>query len=162
MTISITESGMTFGPFPDAEIFQIENSPLHKAATTGTKTVEFVWYRRGTMIFVEAKSSSPKINTPLSESARKYGDEIAQKYVHSLQMLLSTWMGATPGISPPFPTPTPFPNLVLILVIPKSPPEWLVPLRDYLDPLVQRWLGVWKPKLLVLNQDQAIQNKLAT
>ena len=43
--ITISESGMTFGPFPDDHCFEIEKCPTYKRIKSGVKIAEFVWLR---------------------------------------------------------------------------------------------------------------------
>lgn len=60
MSITINESGMTFGPYAESVCFQIENSPIYTHLGKDVKMVEFVLNRLnadGEQVFclVEAK-----------------------------------------------------------------------------------------------------------
>ena len=64
-TITIDESGMTFGPYPSEHCFHIEKSALYTDIRQGVKMAEFLLLHadsdRPAMLWVvEAKSSSPR------------------------------------------------------------------------------------------------------
>lgn len=87
--ITITESGMDFGPYHDEDIFEIEKSELLNRCN-GIKTVEFVYRKRNNILwFVEAKSSAP-LNRP--DNFADYEDfvsDIAQKIVDSFNLYMA-------------------------------------------------------------------------
>ena len=64
------ESGMTFGPFSEAQVFRVEKSNSYKELGGSVKTVEFFLRKnKDKLLFIEAKSSSPK---PEGESFDPY------------------------------------------------------------------------------------------
>lgn len=87
--ITITESGMEFGPYQDEDIFQIEKSKLLNQCN-GIKTVEFVYRRKKNILwFVEAKSSAP-INRPDNLTGyEEFVSDIAKKIVDSFNLYMA-------------------------------------------------------------------------
>lgn len=58
------ESKMVFGPFEEANVFEIEKSNVNQMIGEHIRTVEFVLRRKENQIlFIEAKSSSPQERT---------------------------------------------------------------------------------------------------
>ena len=73
--VTIQESGMTFGPFQEDQIYWIEKASAYKSLGQGIKSVEFVYKKNADkLFFIEAKSSSPN---PLRESIDNYIKDIA-------------------------------------------------------------------------------------
>ena len=93
MTISITESGMTFGPFAETDVFELERILTNLSFGDHVSKVEFVVKagsgESGAVRFVEAKSSIPR-------ESGAFLDEIRQKMNHAL----AVWMGALIGRHP--------------------------------------------------------------
>lgn len=59
--VTIQESGMTFGPFQEDQIYWIEKASAYKSLGQGIKSVEFVYKKNADkLFFIEAKSSCPK------------------------------------------------------------------------------------------------------
>ena len=75
----ITESGMNFGKFDDADIFHIEDSQIYKNLGSGIRTVEFILkYDEKSIVFLEAKKSCPNAaNRYESEEKEKKFEEIS-------------------------------------------------------------------------------------
>ncbi len=82
MSITINESGMTFGPFSEDDFFDIEKI-LHKNPIgKGVCKVEFVVRTNNSkvnysVVFVEAKSSIPR-------EFNKFFEDIYVKMIHSI------------------------------------------------------------------------------
>lgn len=95
--ITVTESGMAFGPYQADDIFEIEKSELLNRCN-GIKTVEFVYRRKNNVLwFVEAKSSAP-IKRP--DNLKDYEDfvsDIAQKIVDSFNLYMAGVLGRKTG-----------------------------------------------------------------
>ena len=85
MTTSITESGVTFGPFAKADLFELEGILTHLNYGDDVSKVEFVVKsgseKSGAVRFVEAKSSIPR-------ESGEFLDEIRQKMNHALAVWL--------------------------------------------------------------------------
>ena len=85
--VTINESGMTFGPFAENQVYQIEKSEAYTHLGEGIKVVEFVYKQNDDkLFFVEANSSSPK---PSGGDFKKYIEDISKKFVHSFDLWLS-------------------------------------------------------------------------
>jgi len=95
-TITIDESGMTFGPYPSGHCFHIEKSALYTDIRQGVKMAEFLLLHadrdRPTMLWVvEAKSSSPRPkNDP---DFGQFIMEIREKWINVLSLVLASRLG---------------------------------------------------------------------
>ena len=155
--ITLTESGIEFGPFEEQNLFRIEQSPW-LSCLTGIKACEFVlWEKQKTeLIFVEAKSSVPSS----SKSAKEYDAyfiKIFEKFDNSLQLLASGAVGRPKeltaelgsGISNLDWEQT---KILFYLVIPKVPDEFLQGLTDKLRLTLRRPLKLWSADAFVINE----------
>ena len=66
--------------FPDEDVYRIEKSPL--LAEVQLKATECVVSRQNAILFIEAKSSSPRPQP--EDKFDKFIDEITDKFTHSL------------------------------------------------------------------------------
>lgn len=89
--VTISESGMVFGPFATDRCFEIEKCSAYKKIKGGVKIAEFVWLRDDltppTIWIVEAKSSSPRPAPP--QPFNEFIAEIREKLLNALTMVLS-------------------------------------------------------------------------
>lgn len=166
--ITITESGMNFGPFEEDKVFHIEKSVLYESLGEGIKTAEFVWLRtvedRPIFWVVEAKSSSPRPQS--SQEFQNFLVEIGEKWVNSLSLTISAIIGRHGSLAdlPETWLSTPLADLdvKLVLVIRGHQPDWLAPLRDALNrelrPIIKT-LALGSP-VFVLNEAMAIKHGL--
>lgn len=155
--ITVTESGMEFGPFDVDNLFYVEKSP-YVANMRGIKACEFVLWveQQGELIFIEAKSSVPN-PTASPEKYKDYFIEMLEKFDNSLQLLaagtksrskeLAAELGA--GIA----------NLdwqnsqiLFYLVIPKAPDQFLDGLTSKLRQSLDRQLKIWRAEAFVINE----------
>lgn len=61
MSVIIEESGLLFGEYNEQDVMHIEKTTLYQLLGGNIKSIEFALYRdKNEIIFVEAKSSSPK------------------------------------------------------------------------------------------------------
>lgn len=80
------ESKMVFGPFEEADVFEIEKSNVNQMIGEHIRTVEFVISREENQIlFIEAKSSSPQERTS-KERYDEFITEIVEKFVQSFEI----------------------------------------------------------------------------
>jgi len=171
MTITIVESGMTFGPFDSSECFHVETSGAYKKIRPGVKMAEFVWLRRDAspnpkLWVVEAKSSSPKPAPP--GRFKEFIDEIREKLVNALAMVFSARLGRPQSAHADLPTAISTMDLSkidvrFILVVNGHKTEWLPNLKDALStallPTVRTW-GITTPAMVVLNDASARKKAL--
>lgn len=163
--IEIAESGVIFGPFEEGSVFQIEKS---EHLPTHVKPVEFAFVspKNSALVLVEAKSSfsRPENKTDFDKNIQ----EIYQKLVDSLTVLISTKVGRHDEISNELPVlirelewgSLP---IYLRLVIPTFQDSWLVPITDALRIRLKHFLaslGVSELNFQVLNQRLATQQGL--
>ena len=168
-TITIDESGMTFGPYPSGHCFHIEKSALYTDIRQGVKMAEFLLLHtdidRPAMLWVvEAKSSSPR---PKNEpDFSQFIMEVREKWVNALSLTLASRLGRHRQAEAKLPGP--FKTLDLsqfdvrfVLVINGHRKSWLPPiqaaLQKSLRPLVRTW-NFSPTSVVVLNDALALKH----
>ena len=159
----IEESGMVF-EFAEDKIFQLEGSALHHGVGDGIKTVEFVaCIKKNELLFVEAKSSSPKPEKDNQVNFDKYISEIAEKFIHSFDLYLSAMLERH--------LPQRITGRVaaqdhgreqykFILVINGHQIEWLPPLKAALEKKIMFHRKIWTSDVILMNESIAQKYKL--
>lgn len=166
MSITINESGMTFGPYAESVCFQIENSPIYTHLGKDVKMVEFVLNRLnadGEQVFclVEAKQSSPKPDNPIDFPT--FISEISEKMIHGISLLLAILLnrhGSSEEILPESMRSVDLSRCKVryILVINGHKEEWLPPIRDALRKSLRSMDTTWNfgpHTVVVLNDEKA-------
>lgn len=158
------ESKMVFGPFNEADIFEIERSNVNQLIGEHIRTVEFIMRRADEQIlFIEAKSSSPQEQTG-KERYDEFITEIVEKFVQSFEiyhalrynryrtdmrigehLLQQEWDKV---------------DIKFVLVIHGHKKEWLPPLREALMKKMREYLKIWKSTVVVLNDEMAMNYHL--
>lgn len=165
-TEPITESGMTFGPYPAGQCFYIEKSACYEKMQEGVQTAEFLLLKQqqqGPAVWVvEAKSSCPReFNT--------YMDEIRTKLVNAFLLGVAACIGRHPAASDELPQTFKDLNLTLtsfrfVLVIKGAVPrDNLVILQDALRTLLKPVIKIWAltpTSVMVLDESSAQKNGL--
>ncbi|MBO1520438.1 hypothetical protein [Oceanisphaera pacifica] len=158
--ITITESGVTFGPFAQDTIFRVENSPC-AARLGGIKACEFVWWSASNnkLVFIEARASVPNPQKSLSEYEQYFSDML-EKFDNSLQLLLAgTAPRHTELVRELGPSMANInwqqADIQFYLVIPRAPREFLNSLTDKLRQTLHRQLKIWRINIFVINEDMA-------
>lgn len=170
----IRESEMLFGDFPEENLFQIENSQLQLSFGRGIKTVEFILLRKNEkLLFVEAKQSCPNSankneNKDKEKSFEEYYSEIEQKFEDSLQMFLTSVLkrnSYVDGIGVKLKEKKDYTKtgICFILVIKNAKDEtWLAGPKTELEDRLKRIVKIWDVKILVLNEQMAMEYGLVT
>lgn len=170
MTKTINESGMSFGPYPDDDCFEIEKSAIYHRIQDGVMMAEFALIRRpnlkpATIWLVEAKSSSPKPAT--QPDFNKFIEEIRQKLSNALQALVAARLGrhAEAEIELPagFKALSLQEDWKLVLVIRGHQEAWLPPVNDALRTALHtlvKTFGLGPMCIAVLNDEMARNKKL--
>ena len=170
-TITIKESGMTFGPYPSGHCFHIEKSALYTDIRQGVKMAEFLLLHtdsdRPAMLWVvEAKSSSPR---PKNDPGfGQFIMEIREKWINALSLVLASRLGRhrqagtdLPGSFKTFDLSR-F-DVRFVLVINGHRKSWLPPiqaaLRKSLRPLVRTW-NFAPTSVTVLNDELSVKHHL--
>jgi hypothetical protein len=167
--MTITESGMEFGPFAETECFVVENSRTHKAVQPGVQIAEFLVIRAGNpsqVWIVEAKSSTPNPASQLPNAGVKFADfitEIRDKLTNALVLGVTACMGRHPAAAGELPPG--FAGLSLgtaafrfVLVVNGHKEEWLPPLHDAMVKALRvtsRTWGLGGNSVVVLNDKGA-------
>ncbi len=168
---TIDESGMTFGPFPEEDVFQIEKSDTYKSLGESVKIAEFILLRHSdknppVVWIVEAKSSSPKPDGKNKFS--EYINEINQKLTDTLSLFISIFLQRHTLDK----LPDNFQKIDLakvdfrlVLVIKGHKKDWCPPLKDALQKALQPTRKIWNlsdNSVIVLNDELACKYQLIT
>ena len=161
MGVSITESGVTFGPFPEDRLYYIEKSDSFINYGNGLSTVEFVYKNAKNQIcFVEAKSSAPNPANPENapDCIEVWMHDIVKKFCDSLQLFLAVYlkrceepkMGSEISAVDIHAVPIKF-----ILVMTPFQSEWLQPVQDELNKQLHGVTKRWNAAVAVMNAELA-------
>lgn len=170
---TITESGMTFGPFPDSQVFQIEKSTLYSSRLLpyGVKSCELILQRNKKILFVEAKTSCPNYDAAMSneEKRKKYDEfihDIAQKMRDSLNMYASMLLqvNESPECSKEMSTANLHDKeLRFVLVVKNAQSDWLIHYPDILSKELRNEMKIWSiPSFVVITEEKAREKHLIT
>ena len=162
--ITIHESGMAFGPYEDDRVYHVERSSLYQGISAA-KTVEFILAQsEDALLFVEAKSSSPKPVVGNRENFQDYSEDIAEKFLHSLNLFCAALLGRHDLICD---MPDSFRamdsghvSIKFLLVINGHPAEWLPPIQTALDQKLRSYRSIWGSEVVVLNHEMALRRHL--
>lgn len=164
MKITIQESGMNFGPFAEDSVLKLEKSELYKSLGNNIRSVEFIVYSgENRIIFIEAKSSSPKPQNNIDFD--RYITEIYKKFVHSVDLFFATLVNRKADKCAEMPgcfreADYSRADIKLILIINGHKTEWLHPIRDALQQRLRRQIKTWSLKIAVMNYKLACDNQL--
>lgn len=166
----ITESGMTFGPYPAGQCFYIEKSKCYAAVQEGVQMAEFLLLKQQrkerTVWVVEAKSSSPRPGT--QPNFAEFIDEIRAKLTHGFLLAVAARLQRHPAAHDELPDDFKALDLTtqgfrFVLVINGHQAAWLPPLNDALalalKPLIKVW-GLPATSVMVLNHEGAKEHGL--
>lgn len=162
-TEPISESGMTFGPYPEGHCFYIEKSQTYQKIKEGVKIAEFLLLHsqdESIVWIVEAKQSSPRPENQPNFDA--FILEIQEKLTNALTLSVATCLKRHSTYEE---LPNSFQTLDLkkasfrlILVINGHPEEWLPPLQDALKKALKPTIKTWNlsaTSVVVLNDTMA-------
>lgn len=167
---AFTESGMTFGPFPDGHCFRIETSKTYLKVQDGVPIAEFLYLHtvaeKKYIYIVEAKSSTPRPTTQPEFDA--FIADIAEKLKNALMLTLATGLGRHPESRHELETPfmeldLAQTNLFFVLIVNGHRDDWLPPLRDALNKKLHSVVKTWAltpSAVVVLNDRLAREKKL--
>lgn len=131
MTVEITESGVTFGPYQDGDVYHIETCTEVSSLGDGIKRVEFIVKldqiapKGHRFALVEAKASIPR-------DTDAFFDDIAEKIERSLMLWAWGAIGRHEGINRQLPLAFKsndwgLQRIELIVVVPQMPDAALAP-----------------------------------
>lgn len=168
----IPESEMNFGPFAEADLFQIEKSKIYKELGTGVKTVEFVLRAdEKRIVFLEAKKSCPNManryeSEEKEQKFEEYYSSVTEKFAASLQIYLASVLNRYEDISE---VGRELRNveslqdiqLKFILVVKKAEDiAWLAGPRAELEARLRQLRKIWRIEVAVLNEELAREYRL--
>lgn len=166
---TVTESGLTFGPFEDDDLFEVEKSTIYQSIQQNVPIAEFVFLRRANnpVVFtVEAKKSSPQPGNHVDFD--DFITEIVQKLTNTFSITHALVLGRHPDYLDVISDRFRCLDLrscghKLVLVINGHKDEWLPPLKaalqNELRPLIKTW-GLGADSVLVLNEGLARRHGL--
>ena len=162
-TEPISESGMTFGPYPEGHCFYIEKSQTYQKIKEGVKIAEFLLLHsqdESIVWIVEAKQSSPRPENQPNFDA--FILEIQEKLTNALTLSVATCLKRHSTYEE---LPNSFQTLDLekasfrlILVIKGHQEAWLPPLQDALKKALNPTIKTWNlsaTSVVVLNDTMA-------
>ena len=172
----IRESEMNFGPFDENDVCQIEKTALYEKIKDNVQIAEFILKQNKKLIFIEAKSSSPKqlqtsatINKGAKDVVVEYPSpyilEIYNKLNNALNLLLSTNLKCAIDENNEildFVDLTDFGGykIKFYLVINGHKKEWLTEVQDALQKQLLPQMKIWNIDVKVINDEIAKQYKL--
>ena len=174
-TLTIMESGMSFGGFDPERIFHIEDSNLYRKLGTAIRTTEFLYLDyRNYLQLVEAKSSCPNVNNreesrEKKEKYEQYYAEITEKFIDTLNILASfllereglrEYIDETIGERFLDLTSLKGIRIRFILVIKNADESWLTGVRTELERRLLSIRKIWNADVIVLNEEFALRKKL--
>jgi hypothetical protein len=163
--VTIEESGMVFGPFPDDGCFHVERCRAYLAVQSGVKIAEFVLLRDirrvPTLLVVEAKSGFPDPQS--GERFQCFIHEIQDKFRNTFAMVVAARLGRVGSARDELPPAVAGVDLasisaLFVLVIHQKPKEWLPPLQDALAKELFPFAKTWRlspPAVIVVNDETA-------
>ena len=152
--ITLSESGLEFGPFDDDLCFPVERSKLYAGLGEGIKMVEFMLVRPGkngvtNLLCVEAKTTMPQQgNQPRFDESFT---EIRDKMLNALLLFLGARLGRHAGAADELPAGMRELDLAtagvkFVLVVSNARKDWL-------DPLQNKMNNVMRPIVKTFNLD---------
>jgi hypothetical protein len=168
MAITITESGMTFGPFLEEHCFHIEKSKVYIKLQYGLQIAEFLLIQpeKNSLLVVEAKSSAPNpINKDSQIKFDNYITEIAEKLFNAfslgLALCLERHVNNQDEVSNCFKQMSHSSvKIKLLLVINGHKGEWLAPLNEALQKKLKSISKIWPLEVITINEKTAQKYKL--
>lgn len=168
MAITIPESGMTFGPFPDKHCFHIEKSNIYKRIQNGLQIAEFLLIQpdKNKFLVIEAKSGSPDpTNAESKESFEDYITKVSQKLLNAftlgLALCLERHVNNKDDISNCFKEIThDSVKIILLLVINGHKEEWLIPITEALQKKLKSISKIWPLEIYAINEKIALKYHL--
>lgn len=159
-SISLKESGMTFGPFDEKDCFKIETSACYKRLTSknhGIKSVEFVLYEapqnqdkapqnQGSLLFPQP-GNKDHFDQFIEDVTTKFKDSLALYMALQLKRHVETADFHSNSLNIPMGKI----ELMFLLVIQKHKAEWLPTISDALRSKLMKDAQIWNfPTLHIL------------
>lgn len=165
--ITVTESGMTFGPFDERSLFKVEDSPFVRRLNR-IKACELAYWNgeSNRLVFIEAKSSIPDPHKS-PERFEAYFSDMLEKFDNALQMLVAGALIRSEELSDQLEAGIAQVNwsqatILFYLVIPEAPLEVLGSLTEKLRKVMHRQISVWRANAFVINRHLAYRKGIAT
>jgi len=161
MCEAIIESDMDF---ISDNAFYIEKSRQYTGLGKGIKSVEFIRIINDSLLFVEAKTSFPNLQNDSTDNRTRFNSqvvEICDKYVHSLNLYYSIYAGITDITFPDGFVPKDKVSIEFVLVIKNHKNEWCRRVKYAIEDALPKYLlKIWRPKIHVLNHENAQKKNL--
>ena len=163
MSFTIEESGMLFGPFEESSCYRIERSKLFQSVSN-CKTVEFLWKKKKSVWFVEAKSSAPdtehiKSDADAKERIDAFTQEISEKFLHSLNLYCAALLKRHERANdmPELFRTADYANMgiLLILVIKGYSEKGLKSIEEILKRKLLAYVPIWRLEIKAINEQDA-------
>ena len=139
----------------------IEEATARLSCGDGIRSVEFIRNENTRLLFIEAKTTiaHPK-NSP--QSYKNEIDEICEKFIHSLNLLLAVKIGVVADTLPKSFAELNKMSLKFILVVRNHKSKWCRPIKRSIEQLLPTYFKkIWKPDVYVINYDTAVSRNIA-
>ena len=167
--ITISESGLTFGPFSSSDLFWLEKSSFYSGLpdSHGVKMAEFAWVKisgsRCMTYVVEAQNTFPR-----PENSKGAVQELREKFSNAMALIAALKVGLHAMHQSALPTSFDAYSMAelghqLVLVIPDIPSEQCEGVRVLLEKGLKSLTCLWAlndPAVVVMNQQIAIRRGL--
>jgi hypothetical protein len=167
--ITISESGLTFGPFDPSNLLWLERSPVYFGlpSSHGVKMAEFAWVKisasRCMTYVVEAQNTFPR-----SENSKGAVLELREKFSNAMALIAALKVGLHAVHASALPTSFDAYSMAdlghqLVLVIPDIPSEQCEGVRVLLEKGLKSITCLWAlkyPAIVVMNRQIAIRQGL--
>jgi hypothetical protein len=160
--VTLTESGMQFGPYPIENFFRIESGNSYTKIQHSVKIAEFLLLRQlknPQILIIEAKTSSPR-------EIDDFIDEISNKFRNTLVLFTAMYLKRHTIIDNELPVSLQTLDLRqtkfrFVLVIKKCKTAWLPELEAALQSSLKPLLKTWNfSEVFVMNEEIAREKKL--
>ena len=170
--LTLTESGMEFGPFNGSDVYHVEKCITYMSLNEPVKIAEFLLYRPGKrsdkILAIEAKTSAP--NPTNKGDYDSYVFDISEKLKNAFSLMWAVRFGRHGDYPTTFPEKFRQLNYSVaefrfVVVVRNHQLDWLAPLQDSLKQTLAPFCRVWGIKgapIAVLNGDGAIHQKLVS
>ncbi|HEY8909467.1 MAG TPA: hypothetical protein VIM51_04185 [Desulfosporosinus sp.] len=163
MAVTIEESGMTFGPFSEEQIFYVEKSDIYNKLQNGLPIAEFLLIQpdKNLLLVVEAKSSSPNPSNMKSQlQFDEFITEISRKLLNAFALGLTLCLGRhvdnIDELSNSFQEiDYASVTILFLLVINGHKDEWLAPVNEALQRELKDVSKIWPLKVITINEKAA-------
>ena len=154
---TITESNMNF-IVDTGDTYHIEKSQAYIGICGSIKTVEFIRQKDNNLLFIEAKTTltNPDNSANPVELFNNEISDICEKFIHSLSLLSAVQIGVISETLPSGWDRAHKISLKFVLIIRNHQMGWCRSVKHAIGQILPLHISkIWKPEVLVINQETA-------